>query len=74
MKRSFSNITAGLVKDYESARGIYDSAGLNEELKQNALNSMATALQLQSVALENEYRALNIELAKRELNTKFKVE
>jgi hypothetical protein len=70
MKHPFTEITSGLVKDYEKARGIYDSAGLNDELKTNALNSMATALQLQSVALENEYRALNIELAKKELNRK----
>jgi hypothetical protein len=37
-----------------------------------ALNAMATALQLQSVALENEYRALNIQAAKQELNSKKK--
>lgn len=70
MKHQFAEITSGLVKDYEKARGIYDSAGLNEELKQAALNSMAAALQMQSVALENEYRALSIELAKKELNSK----
>ncbi len=44
---------SGLMKEYEKAKGVYDNSGLNADLKAEALNSMATVLQLSNVAIIN---------------------
>lgn len=44
---------SGLVKEYRKAKEVYDNSGLNAELKVDALNTMATILQLQNVAIQN---------------------
>jgi len=44
---------SGLMKEYDKAKGIYDNAGLNAELKADALNTMASVIQLEAVAVNN---------------------
>jgi hypothetical protein len=44
---------SGLMKEYDKAKGIYDKAALNAELKADALNTMASAIQLEAVAINN---------------------
>jgi hypothetical protein len=46
-------IVADLTADYERARNLYDKAGLDANLKENALQAMANAMQLQNVAIQN---------------------
>lgn len=70
-KVKLKNQVTGLIKEYEKVKGIFDNAGLNAELKNEALNGMANALQLQSVALQNFSTMLQIEayLEDRKKNT-----
>lgn len=51
--KKLKSVITDLCGDYEKAKQLYDSAGLNDELKQSALQSMATILQLQAVAISN---------------------
>jgi len=44
---------SGLMKEYDKAKGIYDNAGLNAELKADALNTMASVIQMEAVAINN---------------------
>jgi hypothetical protein len=43
----------GLLTEYVKQKGIYDNSGLNAELKGEALQAMASALQLQELAIRN---------------------
>ena len=43
----------GLLAEYQKQKGVYDNAGLNNNLKGDALNAMANALALQEVAIRN---------------------
>ncbi len=43
----------GLQAEYERAKNLYDKSGLDANLKENSLTTMATALQMQSVAIQN---------------------
>lgn len=47
------NVVADLCGDYEKARALYNKAGLDATLKENSLQAMANALQLQTVAIQN---------------------
>jgi hypothetical protein len=51
-KKLKSQIT-DLCSEYNKAKQIYDTSGLNAELKESALQSMANILQLQSIAIAN---------------------
>jgi hypothetical protein len=53
MIKEMRNQLGGLIKEYVKAKGIYDNAGLNAELKADALNTMASVLQLEGVAINN---------------------
>jgi hypothetical protein len=44
---------SGLMDEYDIAKGVYDKAGLNAELKADALNTMANVIQLEGVAINN---------------------
>lgn len=43
----------GLLGEFSKQKGVYDNAGLNANLKGEALNAMANALALQEVAIRN---------------------
>lgn len=43
----------GLITEYTKQKSIYDNAGLNANLKAEALQGMANALQLQAQAIAN---------------------
>lgn len=42
-----------LTKDYDRARNLFDKAGLDANLKEQSLQAMANALQLQTAAIQN---------------------
>jgi hypothetical protein len=43
----------GLLAEYQKQKGVYDNAGMNNNLKGEALNAMANALALEEVAIRN---------------------
>jgi hypothetical protein len=47
------SIVDDLSIDYGKARNLHDKAGLDATLKENSLQAMANALQLQTVAIQN---------------------
>ena len=53
MIKGLRGIIAGLISEYEKQKNLYDKAGLNAELKADALNGMANVVQLQGLAIQN---------------------
>jgi hypothetical protein len=53
MLKELEKQVADLTLEYDNAKGLYDGAGLNAELKESALQAMANILQLQQLALNN---------------------
>ena len=63
MLDKFKKQVKDLTSEYEKAKDLYDRAGLDAELKESALHSMANILQLQQLALANYGSAVQIENA-----------
>lgn len=53
IEQRLSGIVEGLITEYDKAKGLYDKAGLNAELKESSLTTMANVLQFQTVAIQN---------------------
>lgn len=53
MVNRLKDVVKDCQKDYERARDLYNKAGLDAGLKDSALQAMANAMQLKSVAIQN---------------------
>jgi hypothetical protein len=53
MTVKLGTVVSDLAEDYAKARDLFNKAGLDATLKENSLQAMANALQLQSVAIQN---------------------
>lgn len=51
--KKLEHVVEGLVDEYAKVKDLYDKAGSKAELKESALQGMANALQLGSVAIQN---------------------
>lgn len=60
MQKQLKDQIKDLISDYEKARNVFNGAGMNAELKNEALQGMANALQLQQVALQNLAQYLHV--------------